>query len=152
MKKLVALIMFFIASIGPVCGRAETAEDRIKRLEERIARLEERLAIWENRMMAEPKKIEIAIMGAVRTQGLFVFPYDATVTLAHLIVRAGGLTDIAKGNDIRITRLTPGGTGKKVIYVQGVEDLIKGKDTTQGVFILEAGDIVYVPEEILPPK
>jgi hypothetical protein len=150
MNRTIILCTLFLAGFGPVCSRAQTADDRINKLEERIARLEERMAIYEGKVTSEPKKMEIAVMGAVRMPGLYAFPCDATVTLAHFIVRAGGLTDLAKGNDIRITRLASGGTEKKIFYVQGVEDLIKGKPTTQGVFILEAGDIVYVPEEILP--
>lgn len=92
---------------------------------------------------------EVSIDGKVRNPGRYPLPIESSMTLTDLVSRAGGLTDTAKGTAITVTRLTP--DGKKAVFTVDVDSIIKGRDRNKATdsFILQPGDIVYVPERII---
>lgn len=93
---------------------------------------------------------EVSIDGKVRTPGRYPLPIEANMTVLDLVTKAGGLTDTAKGTAITVTRITA--DGKKVVFTVDVESLMKGRDrakATDNSVLLQAGDIVYVPERII---
>ena len=93
---------------------------------------------------------EVSIQGQVKAPGRYVLPIEATFSVVDLVTKAGGFTDIAKGTEVKITRTSA--DGKQTTYVINVEGLIRGsksgKAKEQG-FLLQPGDIVYVPERII---
>ncbi len=93
---------------------------------------------------------EVSIDGKVRTPGRFPLPIEANMTVLELVTKAGGLLDTAKGTAITVTRISK--DGKKEVFTVDVESLMKGRDrakATDNSFILQPGDIVYVPERII---
>ncbi len=93
---------------------------------------------------------EVSIEGQVRNPGRYPLPIESTMTVIDLVIKAGGLTDVARGSAVTITHITS--DGKKVTTTVDVDSILKGKaqakagDTT---LQLQPGDIVYVPERII---
>ncbi len=93
---------------------------------------------------------EVSISGMIRNPGRFPLPVESNMTVLELVTKAGGLTDTAKGTAVSVTRISP--EGKKEVFTIDVESLIKGRDRAKAAdnsLILQAGDIVYVPERII---
>jgi polysaccharide export outer membrane protein len=93
---------------------------------------------------------EVSIQGQVKAPGRFLLPIESTWSVVELVTRAGGLTDIAKGSSVVVTRINA--EGKKVTYTIDVEAVIRGKKASNAEnssLPLEPGDIVYVPERII---
>ena len=93
---------------------------------------------------------EVSIEGQVRNPGRYPLPIESTMTVVDLVIKAGGLTDIAKGTAVTITRTSP--EGKKTTHTVDVESIIKGKKPAKpndSSLQLQPGDIVYVPESII---
>jgi polysaccharide biosynthesis/export protein len=88
--------------------------------------------------------LDIYVFGQVKNPGAVRMKKGSDdVTLLRAIAQAGGFSDRARRGKVLITR-TEGGTEKK-IYVD-VKDILGGgrKD-----FVLQAFDVVFVPESIL---
>lgn len=93
---------------------------------------------------------EVTIMGQVRNPARYPLPIESPMSIRDLVTKAGGFTDIAKGTEVKITRIGP--DGKTHIIVVDVESLIKGRaraNVEDTSIELEAGDIVYVPERLI---
>ena len=93
---------------------------------------------------------EVSILGQVRNPGKYALPVESTLTVVELVTRAGGFTDIAKGSEVRVTRISP--DGKETNFTIDVESVIRGRGKSRvedNSMLLEAGDIVYVPERII---
>lgn len=93
---------------------------------------------------------EVSIQGQVKAPGRFLLPVESTFSVVELVTKAGGLTDIAKGTAVVVTRITP--EGKKLTFVVDVDSAIRGKKgdaNDNSALLLEPGDIVYVPERII---
>ncbi len=93
---------------------------------------------------------EVTIMGQVRAPARYPLPIESPMTILDLVTKAGGFTDVAKGTEVKITRVGP--DGKSQTIVVDVESLIKGKSRAKpgdSSVELEDGDIVYVPERII---
>lgn len=83
----------------------------------------------------------IYVFGQVQKPGMF--PYDENMSIIQAITLAGGFTQLAAKNDTNVTRLVAG--QEKKIRVP-VEDIGVGREKN---FLLEPGDIVYVPESFI---
>jgi len=93
---------------------------------------------------------EIQVLGEVRNPGKFDLPVESTLTLVEAIGRAGGFTDIAKGTEVRLTRIGP--DGHEVNTTVDVESIIRGRGKSKvedNSMVLRPGDIVYVPQRII---
>lgn len=93
---------------------------------------------------------EVSISGQVKAPGRYLLPIESTFSIVELVTKAGGLTDIAKGTSVIVTRTTP--EGKMTTITVDVDSLIRGRrsnisDNTS--ILLEPGDVVYVPERII---
>jgi polysaccharide export outer membrane protein len=100
--------------------------------------------------IAEYAPREVSIQGQVKEPGRFLLPTESTYSVVELVTKAGGFTDIAKGNEVTITHFTP--DGKKTVRKVDVESIIQGKSSEKAqdsALKLEPGDIVYVPESII---
>jgi polysaccharide export outer membrane protein len=82
----------------------------------------------------------VNVMGAVQHPGSL--PWSAGTSVVRAISVAGGLTPLAAGNDTIVTR-QEGGKPKR--YRVSVRRITEGQEQD---FVLQAGDIVYVPERI----
>jgi polysaccharide export outer membrane protein len=99
--------------------------------------------------IAEYAPREVSIQGQVKEPGRFLLPTESSYSVVELVTKAGGFTDIAKGNEVSITHFTP--DGKKTVRKVDVESIIQGKNSEKAqdsTLMLEPGDIVYVPESI----
>jgi polysaccharide biosynthesis/export protein len=93
---------------------------------------------------------EVSIDGMVRNPGRFPLPIEGGITVADLVLKAGGLTDTARGSAVTVTRRGP--DGKQTVFTVDVESLIKGKSSgkaADNAFLLQPGDIVFVPQRII---
>ena len=93
---------------------------------------------------------EVSIDGMVRNPGRFPLPIEAGLTVADLVLKAGGLTDTAKGSAVTVTRRAL--DGKQTVFTVDVESLIRGKNSgkaADNAFLLQPGDIVFVPQRII---
>ncbi|HKB91991.1 MAG TPA: polysaccharide biosynthesis/export family protein [Opitutaceae bacterium] len=93
---------------------------------------------------------EVSIQGQVRAPGRYTLPIESTFSVIELVTKAGGLTDVAKGSSVMITRI--GLDGQKTTTTVDVESILKGKgkaNSTDTNLLLKPGDIVYVPERII---
>lgn len=92
---------------------------------------------------------EVSIQGQVKAPGRYVLPVESTFSVVELVTKAGGFTDIAKGDVVKVTRKLSDGTQK--VFVEDVDSAIRGKDKNKAKtpLLLEPGDIVYVPERII---
>jgi len=82
----------------------------------------------------------INVVGAVQRPGSL--PWTGGMGVVQAISIAGGLTSLAAGNDTIVTRNE---AGRPKRYKVSVRRITEGQEPD---FILEAGDIVYVPERI----
>lgn len=93
---------------------------------------------------------EVSIDGMVRNPGRFPLPIESGLTVADLVLKAGGLTDTARGSAVTVTRRSL--DGKQTVFTVDVESLIKGKSSgkaADNAFLLQPGDIVFVPQRII---
>lgn len=88
---------------------------------------------------------EVMILGQVTKQGKQVFPPEATsLSIVEAITSAGGLTRIAKGEAVRVTRKDD--SDHEQSFTVDVEKFIEGKAGEGQPFMLQPGDVVFVPE------
>lgn len=89
--------------------------------------------------------IKVQLWGYVRYPGYYIIPANSSVN--ELISFAGGPTEDALLEDIRVTKIKQG--EKAVIFKYNYNDLMWENDIkTQITFVpLEAGDVVVVPGE-----
>ena len=82
----------------------------------------------------------INVVGAVQRPGSLA--WTAGMGVVQAISVAGGLTSLAAANDTIVTRRE---AGRPKRYKVSVRRITEGQETD---FMLQAGDIVYVPERI----
>jgi len=82
----------------------------------------------------------VHVLGEVSKPG--TFPYQEDMTVVQAITIAGGFTPLAKESRVSVTRKVD---GKEIVFVVDVTKIITNKATN---VMLQAGDIVYVPERI----
>jgi len=86
----------------------------------------------------------VIIFGEVRSPGSYEMSDGRRHTLLQVIALAGGFTDIAAMDKVRIVRMSD---GKEQTIVVRVTDLLRGKKGVNDVD-LRPGDVITVPETI----
>lgn len=91
---------------------------------------------------------EISILGQVRSPGKYPLPVETNLTVVEAITRAGGLTDVAKGSDVRLTRV--GKDGEEVAHRFNVDAALRGRsrDGEAEKLMVQPGDVIFVPESL----
>ena len=90
---------------------------------------------------------EVMVLGQVGKQGKQTLPPEAeSLSIVEAITGAGGLTRIAKGDAVRVTRKDESGAEQS--FTVNVEKLIQGRATQSDTFMLQPGDVVFVPERV----
>lgn len=87
---------------------------------------------------------QIVLMGEVKKPGVYPLPFGETLTLLQAIASAGGFTELASPDRVRIVRRLPDGT-QTTLKVR-VSDLLKGGK--QQDIPLEPNDAILVPEVV----
>ena len=86
---------------------------------------------------------QIVLLGEVKKPGVYHFRVGETMTLLQAIAGAGGFTELASPDRVRIVRRKPDGT-QETLPVR-VSDLLRGKGKQQDI-PLEPNDVITVPE------
>ena len=99
-------------------------------------------------MVSDYAPREVTVTGQVRNPSRYLMPIEGSCTPLDLVLRAGGFTDIADGNAVRIVTVLPDGSTQ--ISIVDIEKVIEGKattpaDTKAATLQLKPGDIVFVP-------
>ncbi len=90
---------------------------------------------------------EIMVLGQVGRQGKLSMPAEAVnMPIVEAITSAGGFTRIAKGDAVRVTRKDEKGNEQSVTV--NVEKMIDGRAGSIEPFLLQPGDVVFVPERV----
>jgi polysaccharide export outer membrane protein len=90
--------------------------------------------------VTERRSRQISIMGAVAKPGSY--PLTAGMSLVQAIGSAGGLSQLARGGDAVLTRLAG---GKRQRFKIDLDSITEGRSAD---VLLQAGDLVYVPERV----
>lgn len=93
---------------------------------------------------------EVIVQGEVVAPGRIPLPIESGMTVLDAITKAGGLTDLAKGDAVTVTRTLP--DGSKSTSRIDVKNVLRGRKTaeeTESSMLLLPDDIVYVPMRIL---
>lgn len=92
--------------------------------------------------VAEYAPREILVNGAVRNPGPVPLPPEISgMDITEVITKCGGFTEIAKDNDVRVTR--PGDNSGRSVVLR-VRDMMTGRTSER--YIVKPGDIIYVDE------
>ena len=86
----------------------------------------------------EQRSQKVHVTGFVKNPGSF--PYEAGMTVIQAITAAGGFTQLASTNGVKVTRAEV-----EEPYKIPVDSIRRGESPN---FLLQPGDIVYVPEAI----
>ncbi len=90
----------------------------------------------------------VYIVGPVRMPGPQEIPNDETLTLSKAIMRAGGFSDYADRQRVKVTRKGSTGAADKQSFVVDVGQIFdKGK--MENDLPLEPGDLILVPERLI---
>lgn len=89
--------------------------------------------------------IKVAVWGYVRFPGYYIIPDNCSII--DLISRAGGPTEDANLDDIRVTKIKSG--TKSVMYKYNYNDMLWEDDLKAEIDYvqIEAGDVISVPGE-----
>jgi hypothetical protein len=88
----------------------------------------------------------VYVMGQVKSQGSFDIPSDGKLTVSGVILQAGGLTDFADRQRVKLMRKKADGSTETII-VNLVEVLDHGQ--TDQDPIVKPGDAIVVPEKLI---
>ena len=86
---------------------------------------------------------QIVLLGEVKRPGVYPLAYGETVTLLQAVAGAGGFTELASPDRVRIVRR--GADGQQVTIPVRVSDLLKGRRGQRDI-ALEPNDVIMVPE------
>lgn len=124
----------------PLCGKVQlagrTSSTAADALQECLARYLRRPQV--SVLVREYNSKKIFVFGEVQKPG--TFPYDGEMSIIQAITLAGGFTKTAAQNSTNVTRLVDGQERKIRVPVA---DIGVGREKN---FLLQPGDIVFVPE------
>jgi polysaccharide export outer membrane protein len=124
----------------PLCGKVElagrTSSTAADALSACLARYLRRPQV--SVLIREYNSKKIFVFGEVQKPG--TFPYEGEMTIIQAITLAGGFTKLAAQNNTHVTRLVEGQERKIRVPV---EEIGVGRERN---FVLQPGDIVFVPE------
>ena len=134
--------------IGRVMARGRTCKDLTAEIREKLEqKYYHRATVVLSVDLLNTSRGMVYLFGEVRAPGSQSLPSGERLTLAKAIIRAGGLTDFADKQRVKVTRESVSGPASQVFTVDVGRVLQKGqldKDLT-----LEPGDIIYVPGRLV---
>ena len=99
-----------------------------------------------NLLVLEYAKHDVKVLGQVEKAGAVEIPTDKPLKLLDSIALAGGFTRLADRKHITLTRQNP--DGKTVTSEINADDILQSKRSSDE-WILQEGDVIFVPERIL---
>jgi protein involved in polysaccharide export with SLBB domain len=136
---------FRISSEGtidyPLCGRLPLAGKTASQVADEITQCLGSKYVKQPQvsvLIREYNSRKVFVFGEVNKPG--TFPFEDSMSIIQAVTLAGGFTKVAAKNDTNVTRLVE---GKELKIRVPVEDIGVGKEKN---FLLEPGDIVFVPE------
>ncbi len=94
--------------------------------------------------MVSTQSSQIVLLGEVKEPGVYPLPFDGGMTLLQAIAGAGGFTELASPDRVRIVRKGP--DGKRTTQRVRVSNLLGGGK--QEDIPLEPNDVIMVPEVV----
>lgn len=85
----------------------------------------------------------MVLLGEVKKPGVYPLPFGASLTLLQAIAEAGGFTELASPDRVRIVRRLP--DGHQTTLRVRVSDLLKSKGGKKDV-PLEPNDVIMVDQ------
>ena len=149
-RTLEATVHALLAENDELKSRASTAEDKAAAAEGKLDNLGKKLeALLAEKPVAPaplaeepPKGDTLSIQGQIRYPGTFLT--SAVGNVGELIAKAGGLTELADGRNVTVTRIN--NAGRKQTWVIDLDSAVETSDGNRtAVFPLQARDIVEVP-------
>jgi len=98
-----------------------------------------------NITVLEYSKVTVNVLGSVGNPGSIAIPPDQPLKLIDAVTRAGGFTRLADRKRVKLTRITA--DGRTSTTVINADDIIQS--TSSDSWVLQKGDVIYVPERIL---
>jgi protein involved in polysaccharide export with SLBB domain len=132
----------------PLIGTIDLRDRTVRQAEEIIRSLYDRDYLVNpqvNLTVLEYTQRTVQVVGAVNQPGAVVFPPEQKMGLVEAIARAGGQSRLADLKRVRLTRTTAEGRAENLII--NVDDMMKGASNEK--YLLQKGDIVFVPERLL---
>lgn len=132
----------------PLIGRVELHGLTIRQAEEMVQDLYNRDYLVNpqiNITVLEYARRTVNVLGSVGTPGEIEFPREEGLSLLDAISRAGGFTRLADRRKIRLTRQTESGESEN--FIVNADQMIEGDSSKQ--WILQTGDLIFVPERLL---
>jgi len=131
--------------IGTVDLKGKTiqqAQDLIRQLYDRNYLVNPQI----NLLVLEYAKHDVKVLGQVEKAGAVEIPTDKPLKLLDSIALAGGFTRLADRKHITLTRQAP--DGKTITSEINADDILQSKHSSDE-WILQEGDVIFVPERIL---
>jgi polysaccharide export outer membrane protein len=91
---------------------------------------------------------KIYLVGAVGAPGPQEISSDESLTASRAILRAGGLTSLADGKNVKVTRSPGNGSGDEKTFIVNVNRIFE-KGKTGDDLPLQPGDLIFVPERMI---
>jgi polysaccharide export outer membrane protein len=134
--------------IGKVSLKGLTVREAEERIRETYIRERYLRAPEVTVKLEETVAREFTILGQVKQTGQVPFPVEKNeISIVEAISRAGGLTPIAKGNTVRVTRTAPDGSSEDITV--DVDALIQRRGASnEAGFMIRPGDRIFVPERL----
>jgi polysaccharide export outer membrane protein len=129
----------------PFIGKIKIDELTVIEAENKIEALLEKDYIFNPKVSIDIKEYyskNVFVAGEVKSPGSYKIPRNKNMTVIETIILAGGFTEIASTDKIRIIRIENG--IKKVIYVKA-KDILELGDKSEDI-ILQPDDIIFVPQ------
>lgn len=92
---------------------------------------------------------EVTVGGQVRKPGRYSLPIDSTMTLRDLLLMAGGGTDTAKLQAVRLTRIQRDESITTTVHDADPAPHARSSQVKDDSVVLLPDDIVFVPERII---
>lgn len=131
----------------PLIGKVDIAGLSVMEAERRIAQLLEADYLVNPQVsifIKEYHSKKVFIIGEVRNPGSFNVPQDKPLTVLEAVALAGGFTNVAASDDIRVIRVVDG--TQKYLRVRASE-ITRGGDKSKDL-VLVPNDIIFVPERL----
>lgn len=132
----------------PLIGNLELRDLTVRQAEELVRGLYDRDFLVNPQVtitVLEYTQRTVQVTGSVNQQGAIPFVPEQKMGLVEAIARAGGHSRLADLKNVRLTRTHP--DGRTETFSVNVSELMKGGSGE--LWLLQKGDVIFVPERIL---
>lgn len=140
--------------ILPLLGELDIADKSLDELQEKLAKAYRQFFVEPQVILEFARDAEaegsspwgfVTVLGRVKTPGRIPVPATRDMTVSSAIQKAGGFSTSAKENAILVTRSLPNGQAEsRTVNLKAVGTAGRIEDD----IVLEANDVVYVPEAL----